>query len=319
VKPEGDSGSAAFTFVVERQGDTSQATGVGYFVVGSGEAPADAADFGGGLPSGVVDFGAGETLRLVTIGVAGDLEFEADEEFTVTLFQPAGNARIITPAATGVIQDDDFLRALASLAEAGGQGGGRAESGAEAANAATAAALAAANDVAGSLAKAAAERVAVAAPAESDVSVSSGSGIGAGQESEEEKLRFGEVKLFFRIVGVTGEEGAKEYDIPLPLLEENRLLDLFKKFPNGHYRVYLRQDRTVRKLYDLHVYGNQLVNPEGSGSEWGGQGEACREAGTVDQLARSSPRDWHEQVDEAMESCKAALSKAGRLMRRLRA
>ena len=58
------------------------------------------------------------------------------------------------------------------------------------------------------------------------------------------------------------ENPQKKYALPVNMLEGDRLLELFKKFPNGHYRVYLEQDRSLRKLYDLHIYGHQLTTPE---------------------------------------------------------
>src|SRR2546422_357619 len=71
TKAEGNSGSTAFTFTVTRTGDTSGAGSVAFAVTGSGANPANAADFGGTLPSGTVSFSAGDTSKLVTINVSG--------------------------------------------------------------------------------------------------------------------------------------------------------------------------------------------------------------------------------------------------------
>ncbi|MDB5446298.1 MAG: Alkaline phosphatase, partial [Phenylobacterium sp.] len=79
VKAEGNSGSTAFTFTVTRSGDLSGATTADWAVTGSGAAPADAADFSGGLPSGHVSFAAGESSTDITANVAGDTLFEPDE------------------------------------------------------------------------------------------------------------------------------------------------------------------------------------------------------------------------------------------------
>ncbi|MGS4920210.1 MULTISPECIES: ExeM/NucH family extracellular endonuclease [Mameliella] len=104
-KLEGDSGSTGFTFTVTRSGDTTAATTVDYAVSGGG---ADAADFGGSLPSGTVSFAAGETSKTITVQVTGDTDIETDEGFTVTLSNASGAATISTATATGTIRTDDI-------------------------------------------------------------------------------------------------------------------------------------------------------------------------------------------------------------------
>ena len=107
VKPEGDAGTAAFTFTVTRSGDVSGTTDVAYAVTGSGADAADAADFSGALPSGMVNFAAGETSKVLTIDVSGDADMEADEGFTVTLSNPTDGAVITTASVQGTIENDD--------------------------------------------------------------------------------------------------------------------------------------------------------------------------------------------------------------------
>ena len=106
-KPEGNSGTTAFTFTVTRSGDTSRASTVTYAVAGNGTNAADAADFGDTLPNGTISFAANETSKTVTINVAGDTAIEPDEGFTVTLSNP-NNATITTASAGGTIQNDDL-------------------------------------------------------------------------------------------------------------------------------------------------------------------------------------------------------------------
>lgn len=102
---EGDSGSTAFTFSIQRTGDTSSEVSVDYAVT-AGEA--DANDFGGGvLPSGTVAFAAGETVKTITVSVAGDLEIEGDESFAVTLANASAGAEITTGTVHGMIRNDD--------------------------------------------------------------------------------------------------------------------------------------------------------------------------------------------------------------------
>ncbi len=110
VQLEGDSGNTAFTFTVNRSGDTSGATDVNWAVTSS---EADAADFGGILPSGTVSFLAGETQATISINVSGDTAVETDEDFTVTLSNATGGANITGPTATGNILNDDFAGLVA--------------------------------------------------------------------------------------------------------------------------------------------------------------------------------------------------------------
>ena len=93
---------------MNRTGDTSGLASVNFAVSGSGTNPANAADFGGALPSGSVNFAANETTKTITVNVSGDTLAENDEGFKVTLSK-ATNA-MFDPAATvatGTIQNDD--------------------------------------------------------------------------------------------------------------------------------------------------------------------------------------------------------------------
>ena len=107
VKAEGDAGTSQYTFTVTRSGDLFGADQVDWAVAGSGSDPADAADFGGSLPSGTIFFAIGETSQVVTVDVSGDSDVEVDEGFTVTLSNPSAGSQITTPTADGTIQNDD--------------------------------------------------------------------------------------------------------------------------------------------------------------------------------------------------------------------
>lgn len=113
-KAEGNSGTTDFTFTVSRTGDTSGTAGVAYAVSGSGTNPADAADFGGSLPSGTVNFAAGETSRTITVPVSGNTDVEPDEGFTVTLSGVSG-ATLGTATADGMIRNDDGVADLGQV------------------------------------------------------------------------------------------------------------------------------------------------------------------------------------------------------------
>ncbi|HEY8571475.1 Calx-beta domain-containing protein [Phenylobacterium sp.] len=106
AKPEGNSGSTAFTFTITRDFDLSQKTTVAWSVRGQGAAPADALDFvGGAFPSGVATFEPNQASATITVLVQGDTYVEGTEEFLVTLLNPVG-AKLGQATATGFIQAD---------------------------------------------------------------------------------------------------------------------------------------------------------------------------------------------------------------------
>ena len=112
---EGDSGTTAFTFTVTRTGDTTDPHTADFAVTGSGSDPADAADFGGTLPSGTVTFASGKTSQVVTIDVSGDDTAEPDEGFTVTLSSPSAGAALGADSALGNIQNEDIELSMSAL------------------------------------------------------------------------------------------------------------------------------------------------------------------------------------------------------------
>ena len=112
---EGNASSTAYTFVVNRSGNTSGSTTVGYSVLGSGTNPTDANDFAGGIfPSGVVSFAAGETSKTITVLIAGDTIVENNDSFGLTLSNASGASVISGSSANGLIQNDD-LAAVAGI------------------------------------------------------------------------------------------------------------------------------------------------------------------------------------------------------------
>lgn len=101
---------ASFEFEVTRAGDLSQPASVTYAVAGSGAEPADAADFGGTLPSGSLQFAPGESRHTITVDVVGDSDVELDETFSVTLGDAAPTtARVVQATAEAEIQNDDLV------------------------------------------------------------------------------------------------------------------------------------------------------------------------------------------------------------------
>ncbi|AWN38561.1 beta strand repeat-containing protein [Methylobacterium radiodurans] len=106
-KLEGNTGTTPFTFTVSRTGGTADAITLAYAVTGSGASAADAADFGGTLPSGTVTIAAGQASTTLMINVTGDGLVEADDGFTVTLSNATANATIVQSTAIGTIRNDD--------------------------------------------------------------------------------------------------------------------------------------------------------------------------------------------------------------------
>ena len=122
---EGNSGSTAFTFTVERTGTTTGSSTASFAVTGSGANAATAADFTGGtFPTGTVSFAAGETSKAITVNVAAEATVEPNEGFTVTLSNPSSGTTIGTAAATGTILNDDGAT-TPTLATAVNVGGGQ--------------------------------------------------------------------------------------------------------------------------------------------------------------------------------------------------
>ncbi|WP_263973150.1 cohesin domain-containing protein, partial [Anabaenopsis elenkinii] len=113
IRLEGNEGTTPFTFTVTRTGDTTGTSTANWAVRGTGNNPATADDFAGGVfPSGTVTFAPGVTSQVITVNVSGDRAIELDESFSITLSDPS-NATITTASATGTILNDDFSIAIA--------------------------------------------------------------------------------------------------------------------------------------------------------------------------------------------------------------
>jgi hypothetical protein len=113
VKAEGDNGTTTYTFTITRTGVTNIPGQVDWTVSGNG---ATADDFGGVFPAGIAQFSSNQTSRTISIDVAGDLDVEGDEGFTVTLSDPTSGALIDAGAASasGTIVNDDSDFAIAA-------------------------------------------------------------------------------------------------------------------------------------------------------------------------------------------------------------
>ena len=112
---EGNSGSKAYAFTIQRSGLTSAAQNVSWSVAGSGANPAGAADFAGGiLAGGTLSFLAGQTSQTITVLVAGDTLVEPNEDFQVILANPTGGAALGVASATRSILGDDATLSIAA-------------------------------------------------------------------------------------------------------------------------------------------------------------------------------------------------------------
>lgn len=87
---------------------------------------------------------------------------------------------------------------------------------------------------------------------------------------------FEDYRLFMRVVddviarakqtqaeprAATAGEGMDEYALPLDLLNDPLSIFRERKFPNGHYRIYLEEIRTgrIRLILDVHIYEGRVV------------------------------------------------------------
>ncbi len=100
-------GTTTFTFTVSRPGATTAAVTLDYAVTGTGTNPADAADFGGTLPSGSITLGVGVASNTIIIQVSKDALVEPDETFTLTLSNPTAAHAVAGSGAVATILNDD--------------------------------------------------------------------------------------------------------------------------------------------------------------------------------------------------------------------
>ena len=126
IRAEGDAGASTYTFTVYRTGNSRAAASASWAVSGQ----ANAADFGGTLPSGTVSLAPGATSAQIVVTISGDTALESDEAFTMTLSNAVG-AAIGTATASGKIINDDVGAPLSFLVSSDANGNvGNGDSGA---------------------------------------------------------------------------------------------------------------------------------------------------------------------------------------------
>jgi hypothetical protein len=104
---EGNSGTSVMGFIVTLSATSAQTVSVNYATSdGSAGAPSDYA-----ASAGTLNFLPGVVSQPISVTINGDLVFELDEVFTMTLNLPT-NATIATGTATGTIVNDEALPTL---------------------------------------------------------------------------------------------------------------------------------------------------------------------------------------------------------------
>ena len=106
---EGNGGTTDYTFTVTRSGGSDGAVSADYTFA---HVTTDAGDFAVAPVNGTVNFADGETSQTITLTVAGDVVYENDESFTLTLSNATGGAALGTTVGTGTIANDDPLPTL---------------------------------------------------------------------------------------------------------------------------------------------------------------------------------------------------------------
>ncbi len=91
------------------------------------------------------------------------------------------------------------------------------------------------------------------------------------------------MRLFFRRVDASGQEG-NDVDLPPELLERG-LFDVFQRFPNGRYRIYLKEANSdhERLIQEVNVYQGRIVPPD------------FRESASERQMAEETPKPTEER------------------------
>ncbi|PTX55456.1 Calx-beta domain-containing protein [Litoreibacter ponti] len=114
---EGNTGTTDFVFEVTRTGDLSEASSATFAVQATGGVSAD--DFVGGvLPTGTVSFAAGESTADIIIQVAGDTDFEADEQIILRLSDPLGAVLSDDTGVATILNDDAAPLPTISISDA---------------------------------------------------------------------------------------------------------------------------------------------------------------------------------------------------------
>ncbi|MDQ0420022.1 serralysin [Peteryoungia aggregata LMG 23059] len=103
---EGSGDQTAVTFTVTLSKAALSDETLSWRVAGTGSSAANVQDFSG-AQSGTVSFAAGETTKTITVYLAADTAFEANETFALTLSAPSLGLSLATASAAVTIVNDD--------------------------------------------------------------------------------------------------------------------------------------------------------------------------------------------------------------------
>ena len=98
---------ATHEFIIERGQNLSGTIQVHWQVKGAATDGADAADFGGTLPSGTVTFGPNEAQKTISFKPSADQQVEVDEGFYVEISTTSSGVEILQARADGTIYSDE--------------------------------------------------------------------------------------------------------------------------------------------------------------------------------------------------------------------
>lgn len=106
VVQEGTGAPTSVTFTVSLSKAATLTETISWKVAGTGTNAASSTDFSGAL-SGTISFAAGETTKTITVWVAADSLFEANETFALTLSAPSGGLVLGTASSVVTLVNDD--------------------------------------------------------------------------------------------------------------------------------------------------------------------------------------------------------------------
>lgn len=122
AKEEGNSGATPFSFTVTRSGDLTLSASVEWSASsdsGNNKLLASNNDYlNATVPRGKISFAPGQSTATILVQVNGDLSFENNENFTVTLSNPIG-VEIKEASASATILNDDPIAPSISIIDSG--------------------------------------------------------------------------------------------------------------------------------------------------------------------------------------------------------
>lgn len=107
ILSEGGTTGKTHQFLVSRFGNTDSEITLNYTVKAADNSSADAADFGGTLPSGTITLAANEANKVLEITPSADFALEENENYVVEITSSHPGVSILNSQASGVIMNDE--------------------------------------------------------------------------------------------------------------------------------------------------------------------------------------------------------------------